>query len=132
MNTAKTLVRISGVINVVFVLFHLWLAWRFHHAMQIPAPLRVMLEIFNGCGSLSILFLALAGLLHPQEVVETRPGRLILWLGAALYLTRAVLEFVLPEAPSPAIMVTCLVAGFLYVAAWLSAARSLSPSTAAS
>ena len=66
------LVRTVGVINALFVLFHLWLGWQFHHWSQLPAGLRGLLEIFNACGTLFILFLAVVGLAFPREATDSR------------------------------------------------------------
>jgi len=117
MKTSQTLVRTSGAINALFVLFHLWLAWRFHNLAQAPVGLRATLEIFNGCGLLSILFLAIVGLTFTKEAITTSIGRLTLWLGAGIYIVRVVLEYTLSPAPSPAIAATCLLTGGVYVAA---------------
>lgn len=117
MKSTTTLVRIAGVVNTLFALFHVLLAWNFHHQTQLPASLRSILEIFNGCGSLTIVFLAVAGLAYSQEVITTAIGRLTLWLGAALYILRAVLEYALSPKPSPVIAAICLAAGSIYIAA---------------
>jgi hypothetical protein len=121
MKTSLTLVRVGGAINALFVLFHLLLAWKFHGLTQAPVGLRVMLEIFNGCGSLSIVFLAVVGLAFPREAIATAIGRFTLSLGAAIYILRAALEYALSPSPSPVIAAVCLLTGAVYVAAFVSA-----------
>ena len=124
MRTSLNLVRTGGAINAFFVLFHLLLAWKFHGLTQAPVGLRVMLEIFNGCGSLSIIFLAVVGLAFPREAIATAIGRFTLLLGAGIYVFRAVLEYALSPSPSPVIAAVCLLTGAVYVAAIVSAHAS--------
>ncbi|MFT3782283.1 MAG: hypothetical protein QM790_09730 [Nibricoccus sp.] len=117
MKHSENLIRASGLINALFFAFHLWLGWRLHHFAHIQPTVRALLEIFNGCGSLSILFLAIAGLSFAEEAATTKIGQLTLSLGAAFYLTRAALEFLLSPAPSPLIAAICIATGGVYVVA---------------
>lgn len=110
-----TLLRIAGAVNALFVFFHLWLGWQFHHATHFNPGTRALLEIFNGGGALFILFLAAVGLLLPHEALSTRIGRLTLWLAATLYGLRGLAEFVVTPRTTLPIVVTCLLTAGLYL-----------------
>lgn len=114
MKNCNTLIRVGGFINAVFVLFHLWLGWRLHHSTGIPIELRSLLEIFNGCGALFILFLAVVSLFFAAEASSTAIGRLTLWLAVVLYGGRALSEFIVAPKASPAIVATCALTCAVY------------------
>ncbi|HOD48234.1 MAG TPA: hypothetical protein PKK58_12745 [Opitutaceae bacterium] len=118
------LIRTAGIVNALFVLFHLWLGWQFHHWAQLPAGLRALLEIFNACGTLFILFLAVVALAFPREAAATALGRLTLWLGAALYAMRGLAEFVVTPQTNLPIVATCFATALLYAAIlWIARPR---------
>ncbi|ACB75277.1 hypothetical protein [Opitutus terrae] len=128
MKTAKVLLLASGVANGLFFLFHLYMGWQLHH-LQVAPGLRALLEMFNGGGALFILFLTYASLLRAEEILTSRLGTAVLVLGSGLYLLRAVAEFVVAPHARPAIYLTCLVTGGLYLGALL-LRRSSQPRTA--
>lgn len=118
------LIRTAGLVNALFVLFHLWLGWQFHHWSQLPAGLRGLLEIFNACGTLFILFLAIVGLAFAHEAAATALGRFTLWLGAALYAMRGSAEFIVTPQINLPIVATCYATALLYAAIlWLARPR---------
>lgn len=116
MQKAKALLIIGGVANGLFFLFHLFLGWQIHR-LQIAPPLRSLTEMLNGSGALFILFLTIASLTLPREVLTTRLGSCVLTLAASLYLLRGAAEFVIAPQASPAIFLTCAATGAVYVAA---------------
>ena len=118
------LIRTAGLVNALFVLFHLWLGWQIHHWAQLNAGLRGLLEIFNACGTLFILFLAVVGLAFPREAAASALGRLTLWLGAALYAMRGSPEFVVTPQTNLPIVATCFATALLYAAIlWIARPR---------
>ena len=119
MKNLPTLLRLGGGINALFVLFHLFLGWQIHH-WKLPADLRGLLEIFNGCGTLFILFLTVVSLGYTREALTTGVGRLTLWLAVTLYALRGLAEFIVTPRVTPAIVATCFVTSLLYgVILWL-------------
>lgn len=116
MKLAKNLLIAGGVLNAVFVLFHVWLGWRIHH-MGLPPATRSLMEMLNGGGTLFILFLAVTGLCCAREMCTTRLGQLVLATGGALYLLRAAAEFVVAPRVTPLIVAVCVLAGGLLLAA---------------
>lgn len=128
MKTARLFLRIGGIANGLFFLFHLFLGWKLHQ-LQVAPALRALLEMLNGGGALFILFLAYASLARTEEVLASRLGSAVLVLGAALYLLRAAAEFVVAPQASPAIALTCIVTGLLYAMA-LRLSRTPAPAVA--
>lgn len=118
------LLQVGGALNALFFLFHLWLGWNFHHG-KLPPDLRALLEMMNGGGALAILFLAVASLAFPADVLSTRLGRAVLVLGATLYLLRGLAETCVTPVFHPAIFASCLATGVIYLAALVLAPRSV-------
>ncbi len=123
MRLAKTLLITGGVINALFTLFHLWLGWRIHHWAVLQPPVRALMEMLNGGGTLFILLITLVSLVAVEETLTTVPGRLVLAGSAALYLLRGLAEIILSTSPSPLIVAVCTVTGGLYVAILVLARR---------
>jgi hypothetical protein len=112
----KAILYACGIINALFVVFHVWLGMAIGGWPQLAPGYRALLQTFNLCGLLMIAFLAVA-FLACQADLTGRLGRATILLGALLYLIRALSEFVFFPAVHPAIVATCLVAGFLHLAA---------------
>lgn len=115
---AKVLLLLAGVMNALFVPFHIYLGYQLHIWKGLPAAVRGLLETFNACGSLMILFLAVACLALRREVLSTRLGAAVLTLGALLYLSRAAEEFIWLNH-NVVITAICLVAGLAHALALL-------------
>lgn len=119
----KKMVRIGGVINAIFVLFHLFLGYALHTLPGVSVEVRALLTMLNVGGVLFILFFALAFLCFPAEAVGTRIGRLALLFSALLYGTRAIEEFILAPRVSPLIAAVCTLTAALFVAIFLKTRR---------
>lgn len=126
---SRVLLTVGGIINIVFGLFHVFLS---QQIQTVPAlqPNRGLLQALNVGGTLMILFLAYASLFQRREMLSTGLGRATQILAILLYWTRAAEELVLFSF-TPAIFVSCLVAGGIYAAVLLlGRARSVDPATA--
>ncbi len=115
----KLLLRIGGIINALFLLFHLWLGWSIWHWPQLAAGLRGLLETFNVGSALLVGFIVYASLGLTAELLGTKLGRSVCWLVILLYGTRAASEFVFSPQAKPAIAATCLAVAALYLAGLL-------------
>jgi hypothetical protein len=127
----KLLLRAGGIINALFVLFHVWLGWRIWHWTGVPEGLRALLEIFNVGGALFIAFLAYASLCRTTEMLETGLGRSLGVLVVLLYGSRAASEFVFQPKAQPVIVATCLVVAAVYLVALLLPAKAAKYANAA-
>lgn len=114
-----TLLRVGGVLNGLFVLFHIWLGWRLHVMRGIDPGIRPLLETFNGVGALELVFFAFVSLAYPAELLATRIGRAVVGLVLASYLGRTLCELFVYPKPKPLVIATCLLVCAVYAAAWL-------------
>jgi len=112
---SKVLLLIGGILNTLFLLLHLLLGYQIYHLTQLAPPLRGLMEALNVGGVLFIAFFAFASFFCQADLLHTRLGRTVLALVAALYLSRAVEEFILFK-PSLLIFMSCTITGLLYVA----------------
>jgi hypothetical protein len=112
----KILLAVAGVVNSLFVLFHIFLGYQLHRTIGLSDPVRGLLETFNACGTLAILLLACAFLLRGREVLRTGLGAALLAFGALLYLTRAGAEFVFLTG-NLGIAGVCVAVGLLHAVA---------------
>jgi hypothetical protein len=124
MKLARTLLLGGGVLNALFVLFHVWLGWRILQWPQLAEGVRTLLSLLNGGGALSLGFVAAASLALPTEVLASRLGHALLWFTSALHLGRALAEAAVSPRLNPAIFTACAVTGALYAGAALLARRA--------
>lgn len=113
----KTLLRTGGVLNALLALFHVWLGAELHSASGVPEDFRVLAEMLNVAGFLSIAFLAVASLGFGGELVGTRIGRLVAGFAVAFYLARAAEEALIAPVFSIAIFTICVLVAGIY--GWL-------------
>lgn len=112
---SKALLIVGGILNSLFFLLHLVLAYQINHLTQLAAPLRGLMEALSVGGVLFIIFFAFVSFFCQAELLQTRLGRTVLVLITALYLSRAVEEFIL-FTPSLLIFLSCTVTGLVYLA----------------
>jgi hypothetical protein len=91
---SKPLLVIAGVVNLLFVGFHLFLGYQIHRSTGLSAGVQGLLETFNATGTLSIAMLGCAFLARSKEVLGSGLGAILLAYGALLYLSRAAAEFI--------------------------------------
>ena len=109
----RILLIVTGILDAVFVAFHVYLGLQIVHWTALPADTRGLLETFNTAGTLMIAFLAFALLARGREVMGTGLGAATLALGTLIYLSRAAAEF-LWLAGNLKIAAVCVVAGLLH------------------
>jgi len=117
----KILLRIGGVLNAVFVVFHIWLGWVLHTSPAIAAHDRPLMEMLNAGGVLFILLFAWVSLGYTEETLSTRVGRLVLFFVFLLYGSRAIEEIVISPAFSPLIFAACLLVALLHLVVFIRA-----------
>ena len=127
----RTLVVVGGVLNALFVAFHVVLGWRLHTIRGIDPGIRPLLETFNGVGALELAFFAFVTFAYPAELLGTRIGRAAIALVLATYLGRTLCEFLLFPKPSPLIIGTCLLVSAVYAAALVVRPRAQTTAQAA-
>ena len=110
----RVLLIVTGLLNAGFVAFHVFLGLQIAH-WPVPDLIRGMMQSFNVAGGLVLTFLTFALLLRGREVLVTWLGAGALALGALIYLTRAVEEFVWLQG-NVTIALVCVVLGLLHVA----------------
>ncbi len=111
----RILLRVGGVVNALFVIFHVWLGYRIHTSPGIAGGDRPLMEMLNAGGVLFILFFAISSLCYAQEMLGTRLGRLGLLFMFLLYGSRAVEEIIIAPQFSPAIFIVCTLLAALYL-----------------
>ncbi len=109
----RVLLIVTGLLNAAFVAFHVFLGMQIPH-WAVPELIRGMMQSFNLVGGLVLAFLAFALLVRGKEVLGTWLGAACLALGALIYLSRAVEEFVW-LAGDLKIGLICAVAGVLHI-----------------
>ncbi len=110
----RILLRIGGVVNAFFVIFHVWLGYRIHTSPGITAGDRPLMEMLNAGGVLFILLFAVSSLCYAEEMLGTRLGRVVLLFVFLLYGSRAVEEIIIAPQFSPAIFIVCALLAGLY------------------
>jgi len=128
----RALLIAGGILNTFFFLFHILLGYQIYHVAQLPTPYRALMEALNLGGVLFIFFFAYVSFFYGKDMLQSRLGRVVLVLIAALYLSRASEEFFLFRF-TPAIFGSCLLVGAIYVALFvISVRRSKSEAAKAS
>jgi hypothetical protein len=112
----NVLLYACGVLNAAFAAFHVYLGVVIHRLPSLAPGYRALMQALNIGGILLIGFLAFAYLACRSEL-DGRLGRAASVLGATLYLTRAIEEYVLFPAKNPVIIAICMVAGALHLEA---------------
>jgi hypothetical protein len=110
---SRVLIAVGAMLNFLFGLFHIWLFWHIHRSANIAAGTKGLILALNVGGTLLIFFVAIASAFYAREILTTGIGRLVLLLGALLYLSRAAEEFVWFRF-SPVIFFSCLLVGLIY------------------
>ena len=113
----KSIFSLCGAINSLFAAFHLYLCYQIEHLHTVLPGLRAFMHSLNLGGFLFPGFLA-AAFLAFQADLRTRLGRGLILLGAVIYLTRALEEFVLFPRVGWTVFGLCIIAGLLHVNAW--------------
>ena len=110
----RALLIVTGLLNAAFVAFHVFLGMQIPHWTALPLPFRGLMQGFNIGGGLVLAFLAFALLVRGREVLGTWLGAATLALGALIYLSRTVEEFIWLGGDIK-IAVLCAVAGLLHI-----------------
>jgi len=110
----KGLLIAGGILNTVFLVFHIMMGYGFHNARQLVPEVRSLLEAFDFVSLLFFALFVVASFFCQHDLLHTRLGGLVLGLIALVYLSRAAMEFVLFKF-SPAIFFSCLITGLIYV-----------------
>lgn len=111
----NTLLTTGGILNAIFVLFHVWLGYMIHVNPAISQADRPLMEMLNVGGLLMILFIAVASLFYKKEMLTTSLGKLVSLLNIALYWSRAVEEIIISPVTKPIILISCIVLGLIYL-----------------
>jgi hypothetical protein len=113
--TKLLLVRIAGVVSILFTLFHAGFYWLFKWSetlMVLNANDRAILLTFNLISILLLLYSVILALGFARQLIETVAGKSILLFFTAFYLVRIYCEFAYFgfRMPSSIIIITiCLV-----------------------
>ncbi len=111
----RILLRIGGVVNAFFVIFHIWLGYRIYKSPGFVEGNGPLLEMLNTAGVLSILFFAISSLCYAKEMLETKLGRLVVLFVFMLYGSRAAEEIFVASKFSPVIFIVCTLLALLYL-----------------
>ena len=110
----RVLLIVTGLLNAAFVAFHIFLGLQISHWPALPIQFRGLMQGFNVAGVLVLAYLTFALLVRGKEVLGTGLGAATLALGALIYLSRAVEEFIWLSG-SLKIAAACAVVGVLHV-----------------
>lgn len=114
------LLRIAGVITVLFALGHVGFWWAFDWSTDLD-PLTetnkgVMLAL-DVASIYVLLSFAVLLLWRPKDLVGTASGRLICWLIAGFWIVRGIDEFFVFADPNPVLALIVILVGALHVTA---------------
>ncbi len=116
----KRLVQIGGVINLLFVVFHLYF-WKLFDWPQSLAPLspdnRAIMQVFNLHTAYVLAVFSVLSLAYTNEICATKLGQLIGQAIAGFWILRAVNQVVfwdLSFIGSWVIIIVCLALASLY------------------
>lgn len=115
----RILLRIGGVVNAFFVIFHVWLGYQIHTSPEIAAGNRSLMEMLNAGVVVLILFFAISSLCYVKEMLETKLGRLVLLFVFLLYGSRAMEEIVISPRFSPVIFIVCALLAGVYLVLYI-------------
>jgi hypothetical protein len=110
----KALLVMGGILNTIFFLFHVLLGCQIHRLTDVSLKYRGLMEALNVTGVLFLFFFAYVSFFCGAELLGTRLGRTVLALVSALYLSRALEEFILFNS-NLTIFVACALLGAVYV-----------------
>ncbi|MGO9241341.1 MAG: hypothetical protein ACLQBJ_11075 [Bryobacteraceae bacterium] len=110
----KTLLYVTGFLNLLFGLFHVYLGYEIGVSSTLAQDPRSLLQGLNLANALMIFFLAYVCLMHQRDMLATGLGKAVLLLGTLVYLSRAAEEFFWFQF-SPLMTTACLVVGVLHL-----------------
>jgi hypothetical protein len=119
----KNYIRVLGVLNLLFAAFHVFLAVAISRC-QLPPEALALMKMLNYGGSIFILFMAVSMLFLASDVVATKLGRMVVLLGAATYIVRAIEEVLIAPHANPLILATCAIVGLLHLGAYAMLCRT--------
>ncbi len=111
----KRLIVASGILNLLFGLFHIQLGRAIHRLPQLDPGSRALMEMLNAGGTLFIFLFAWVSFFNGGDLINTRLGKSVLVCCLLTYWTRAAGEFVFATHVQPVILVLCLLMGALYI-----------------
>ena len=120
MNT-KRLLKIGGVINLLFVAFHLsfWKLFNWEQSLVSLSPDdRAVMQVLNIHTAYALAIFALVSLVFPNELSTTKLGRIVRLSIAGFWILRAVNQAVfwgLSLAGSWMTLIVCLAIAMLYL-----------------
>ncbi len=109
----NALIRTAGAICLIFTAFHIWLGIAIAR-MPLPASPLALMKMLNTGGTIFILFLGVTLTFMASEVRKSRLGSMILLLGAATFIVRAVEEIVVSPHTNIVILAVCALTGLLH------------------
>lgn len=112
----RWLLRVGGVWNAFFALFHGLSAYGIQRAPGLDPAVRALLQMLNAGVILVLVFAAFVSFARGRELLTTGIGRATSVLVALFYGVRAVEEIVLSPSFSPVIFGTCLLVAAVYTA----------------
>ncbi len=110
------LLRIGGIWNGFFTLFHILSAVGIQTAPGLSPDIRALLQMLNVGLILMLAFATFASFACERDLLTTRLGRATIVLIALFYGVRVAEEIVISPAFSPLIFGLCLVAAVIYTA----------------
>lgn len=122
--SADTIVRLGGLFNIGFAIFHIFF-WRLFDWKRQLASLsflnRQVVQILNLCLTFAFLIFAYVSFFHTAELLGTQLGRALLLLISLFWLLRAVEQVVffgLSRGVSIAFFAAFLIGSVLYAYPW--------------
>ena len=95
--TKILLIRIAGVLSILFTLFHAGFYWMFKWSQDLAVlqPVnRAILLTLNVVGILLLVYSVIMSLGYPRQLVQTVAGKSLLLFFTCFYLVRIACEFI--------------------------------------
>lgn len=124
MKTKILLLRIAGIINILFVAFHLsfykMFNWNISLACMTQSDRAIMLT-YHCIGIMILLFMVFITLIRTKQLLESKLKTDILGFFSLFYVVRIATEFMLfgYKASTPMIITMCLIPIILFATAML-------------
>ncbi|HET9912412.1 MAG TPA: hypothetical protein VFQ13_11010 [Anaerolineales bacterium] len=112
----KLFLQIGGIINLLFVAFHLLSAWTPGLAV-LPVDFRPVMQVLNIHLAYALAIFFVVSFFFPDELSATKMGRLISLSIAGFWILRGVNQLVFWDVSSVAwiILLVCFGIGMLYI-----------------
>jgi len=112
---AKILLITGGVLNLILMLFHVFLGYQISLIDNIAPGYKELMIMLNVGGTLFILLFTISSLFFIKDMLTTALGKLLIIFIIILYVSRALEEVFIVSQFSMSIFMACLFISLIYI-----------------